>query len=253
MCIGIIVSADDLGISETVNDAIFRGMERGVITSASILPNGPAVESAAERTRRFPECSFGAHLNITQFKPMSAKTPSLLPGLIDNNNQFFPKAIWRIGIGLPELKAIYQEWCAQIEHLTLLGVRLSHLDTHQHVHTIPRMLPVLTALRHRYRINKIRISRNIYGAGDKPACTQLLAKKWLYNRALRVAGFRTTESFTDLQTFLNLCSVRPPRTSTIELSTHPGAEHSRHESHLLEDDLLHKLSYDIKLVSYNNL
>ena len=190
MSIGIIVSADDLGISEPVNDAIFRGMERGVITSASILSNGPAVEPAAERTRQFPHCSFGAHLNITQFKPLCAKTLASLPALINENNQFYPQAIWRLNIGLLALRAIYEEWCAQIEHLTRLGVRLSHLDTHQHVHTIPRLLPVLTALRRRYRIDKIRISRNMYRNQDGPANNQLLAKKWLFNRALRVAGLR---------------------------------------------------------------
>src|SRR5215471_2247740 len=64
MSVRIIVNADDLGISEAVNEATFRAMERGVITSATMLANGPEVVAAAKLAPRFPKCSFGVHLNL---------------------------------------------------------------------------------------------------------------------------------------------------------------------------------------------
>jgi len=51
----IIVNADDLGMSEAVNEAIFQGMQRGVITSATMLANGPALKAAAQSLHLFPK------------------------------------------------------------------------------------------------------------------------------------------------------------------------------------------------------
>ena len=75
----IIINADDLGISQEVNDAIFGLMAEGKVTSATILANGPAVEEAARRVAEFPECSFGVHLNLTEFKPWTMGPPSGFP------------------------------------------------------------------------------------------------------------------------------------------------------------------------------
>ena len=150
------------------------------------------------------------------------------------------------------LRAIYKEWCAQIDHLIQLGVQPSHLDAHHHVHTVPQMLPVLAALRRRYRINKARISLNMYDPAT-PASRVLLSKKWLYNQALRCIGFKTTRIFTELEVFINVCAVQPPREPLIELMTHPGSVLSSEEPGLLGSDWTKKLSYPVALVSYKAL
>ena len=82
----IIINADDLGISQEVNDAIFGLMAEGRITSATVLANGPAVEDAAKRLAEFPKCSFGVHLNLTQFKAISS-APGLKP-IVDRDGDF---------------------------------------------------------------------------------------------------------------------------------------------------------------------
>jgi hypothetical protein len=69
--IAVIVNADDLGMSREVNDAIFELMSRGRISSATILANAPATRDAARRAQAFPRCSFGVHLNLTQFEPLT--------------------------------------------------------------------------------------------------------------------------------------------------------------------------------------
>jgi predicted glycoside hydrolase/deacetylase ChbG (UPF0249 family) len=150
------------------------------------------------------------------------------------------------------LQAIFREWCCQIETLIGLGVEPSHLDGHHHVHTIPQLLPVLTTIRRRYKINKVRISRNMYDDTERPS-NLLLIKKRLFNSALRIAGFQTTRLFTDLRTFVKLCSARPPRLATVELMTHPGSVPPDDEEILLESDWTERLSYKAALVSYANL
>jgi predicted glycoside hydrolase/deacetylase ChbG (UPF0249 family) len=150
------------------------------------------------------------------------------------------------------LRAIFREWCSQIEKLMGLGIELSHLDAHHHVHTIPQMLPVLAALRRRYKIKRARLSRNLYSASEHP--TQLLLqKKKIYNLALRVIGFRTTRIFTDMETFVKQCATEPPRVKSLELMTHPGSLPRTEEANLLESDWPSRLSYRPTLVSYKSL
>jgi chitin disaccharide deacetylase len=252
MPIQIIVNADDLGVSAEVNEAIFRAMADGVITSATMLSNGSAVTPAARRLHRFPHCSFGVHLNLTEFQPLGAESYTALSSILNGHNCFNGNAIREVMISTPMLRAIYREWCAQIDNLIQLGVQPSHLDAHHHVHTIPQMLPVLAALRRRYRINKTRISRNMYDPAA-PASKILLSKKWLYNQALRCIGFKTTRIFTDLETFIRVCAARPPREQLIELMTHPGSAPSSEEPGLLASAWTKKLRYQVDLVSYKGL
>jgi predicted glycoside hydrolase/deacetylase ChbG (UPF0249 family) len=252
MPVRIIVNADDLGISEPVNEAIFQGLQSGVITSATMLSNGSAVRAAAQKLHLFPECSFGVHLNLTEFGPLCQGSYTDLASILDKNKFFNGNSIREVRIGLPMLRAIFREWCSQIENLMRLGVEPSHLDAHHHVHTIPQMLPVLAALRRRYKINKVRISRNMYDKTERPS-QLLLTKKVLYNLALRTIGFRTTRIFTDLGTFVKLCAVLPPRCVSVELMTHPGALPRTEEASLLESDWPRRLSYKAALVSYKSL
>jgi predicted glycoside hydrolase/deacetylase ChbG (UPF0249 family) len=247
----IIVNADDLGMSEAVNEAIFDGMRRGVITSATMLANGPEVDSAARNLDRFPNCSFGVHLNLTEFQPLCPETRTELSNILDENGDFNGNRIREVMISPRMLKAIFREWCSQIEHLVRLGVKPSHFDAHHHVHTIPQMLPVLMALRMRYKIAKIRISRNMYDGWERPA-ESLLAKKRLYNFALKTSGFRTTRLFTDLVTYVKLCGAEPPGVTSVELMTHPGSDPDGEEAKLLESDWPGRLSYKATLISYKS-
>jgi hypothetical protein len=114
------------------------------------------------------------------------------------------------------------------------------------------MLPVLALLRRRYKINRIRISRNLYTSQFLPT-PGVLARKRLYNRALRSVGFKTTGMFTDLETFVRLCSLEPPGKRTVEIMTHPGSEDHGEESRLLDSDWLTALAYQATLISYKAL
>ena len=248
----IIVNADDLGMSEEVNEAIFEGMRRGGVTSATILANGAAVLSATQNLRHFPKCSFGVHLNLTEFRPLGADSTRELSKILDANGCFNGNRIREIQIGPRMLKAIFREWCIQIEHLVGLGVHPSHLDAHHHVHTIPDLLPVLMALRIRYGVDKIRMSRNMYDDKERPS-EVLLAKKRVYNLALRAIGFRTTRIFTDLLTYVKMCGTHAPRVAAVELMTHPGSTPPGEEAKLLQSGWPSRLSYQPDLISYDNL
>lgn len=248
----IIVNADDLGINEAVNDAIFDGLRVGTITSSTLLANGPAIKAATQNLHFFPMCSFGVHLNLTEFEPLWPESRSTLAAILNQEGHFNGNTIREVHIGRRMLGAIFREWCCQIENLIALGVEPSHFDAHHHVHTIPQMLPVLRALRRRYKVKRIRISRNMYEDWERPG-RSLLAKKRAYNFALRAIGFRTTRVFTDLTTFVRLCAAEPPGSDTAELMTHPGSLPRNEEADLLESGWMGKFSYGVMPVSYKDL
>lgn len=250
----VIVNADDLGLSRPVNTAIFALMDQGAVTSATVLANGAAIEDAAAELRRFPRCSFGVHLNLTEFKPLSAAEG--LQSILDNEGNFRGNHIREIRLGNELKRAIFHEWCAQIDRLIALGIRPSHLDSHHHTHTIPALLPLLRRIRQKYRIEKVRLSRNVYRAGEPLAFRM---KKAAYNLALRrVAGFRTTQLFSGLDMFLEIHDGSGRHTAStvhahsIELMVHPGAPASEQERKLLVD-WLRQPPPSVRLISYNDL
>jgi hypothetical protein len=92
----------------------------------------------------------------------------------------------------------------------------------------------------------------MYDDQERPS-DLLLIKKRIFNSALRVTGFRTTGLFTDVRTFVKLCSAGPPRPEIVELMTHPGSDPLDDETSLVESDWMARLSYRAALVSYGNL
>lgn len=251
MSIKIIVNADDLGMSEPVNEAIFQGLQRGAITSATILSNGAAVKDAIGKLRFFPRSSFGVHLNLTEFAPLCDASFTDLAVILNENRCFDGNAIREIPISRRMRRAIFREWCCQIDNLIRLGLEPTHFDGHHHVHTIPQLLPVLAALRRRYKIRKIRLSKNMYTNSQRPAGS-LLTKKSILNLALRMIGFKTTRIFTDVTTFFQMCAKHPPRATSIELMAHPGSS-DLEETRLLEQNWPSRLAYPVALMSYKEL
>ena len=70
----LIITADDYGMSKSVNDAIEEGMERSVITSTNVMVNMPFYTGAAEVREKFPDASIGLHWNLTVGKPVTVGT-----------------------------------------------------------------------------------------------------------------------------------------------------------------------------------
>ncbi|MEJ1969754.1 MAG: ChbG/HpnK family deacetylase [Rhizomicrobium sp.] len=222
----VVVNADDLGLSPAVNDAIFAAIDAGRVTSATMLVNGDAFEDAVRRSRKYPHCSFGVHLNLTQFAPLSAAAAS--SPLVGDGGVLSSK--WREGRLTGALRrAARAEFAAQIERATAALGSISHVDSHHHVHTLPALFPALAAVVWRYGVRRVRLSRNHYEPAKAPG-PALLLKKYAWNRALRWGlRVRTTDCFTDLATF----AAAPIAGGVVELMVHPG-----HPSYAAENDIL---------------
>jgi predicted glycoside hydrolase/deacetylase ChbG (UPF0249 family) len=138
----LIINADDLGAAASVNAAVARTEAQGTITSASLMVGGRAAAEAADWARRHPGFGLGLHLTLTQGRPLSE--PGLIPNLVDASGAFLGRRhlIARCLRGLVPTKEVALEFEAQVERASDLGVRLTHLDGHQHVHILPPVADV---------------------------------------------------------------------------------------------------------------
>lgn len=242
----IIVNADDLGMSREVNETIFELMSRNRISSATIMANGPAFEDAVRVVGKLGNRSFGVHLNLTEFRPLSdvpwAPALTNLDGLLCRD-------IAKAAVKPALVRAIYEELCAQVTRVLQAGVSVSHFDSHHHIHTVPFVFPIVKAVQRRFGIRKIRISKNIYSE-RAPCPPALRLKKNVYNWALQ-AGSETTEGFTDLSSFCEAARNRPIWQQTIELMVHPGAPGSEQETALLSSAWEEAMPFPVHHLNYN--
>jgi predicted glycoside hydrolase/deacetylase ChbG (UPF0249 family) len=244
----IIVNADDLGLSQEVNDAIFTSIAEGRVSSASMLVNGDAFEAAAAICSDFPGCSFGVHLNLTQFAPLSGVRAARSFGGADGKMS----GAWRErNLGPGGLQAAYEEFCSQLERAGAALGKISHVDSHHHVHTIPALFPVLAAVVWRHGVRRVRLSRNHYGPDEK-ASRALLARKRIWNGALRhLIGARTATRFTDLATLVAAPVAEP--NATVEVMVHPGHPGYVEENAILSGDWRGNYPLPTELISYDGL
>ena len=61
----VIVHADDLGVTHSVNAATIKALRTGLVNSASLMPSTPWFPEIAAWARDHPEADLGAHLTLT--------------------------------------------------------------------------------------------------------------------------------------------------------------------------------------------
>jgi predicted glycoside hydrolase/deacetylase ChbG (UPF0249 family) len=246
--IRVIVNADDLGYSSEVNKAIFELMDLGRVTSATLMANGPAFEEAVMGLGARPGCSFGVHLNVTEFRPLTS--PEGLARILNGAGEFAGNSIRKVPLDSALCDAIYQEWAAQIRKIRSSGVNISHLDSHHHTHSIPRLFLVLKRLQRDFQIHRIRLTKNLYGA-QWPVSSKLRLLKKAWNLALRHhVRTRTTSTFTSFIEFHELASASRSLGTILEAMVHPGNPGFAEETRLLRTPWEESLPRRIQLINY---
>ncbi len=155
----LVVNADDFGLTENTNRGIAEAHRRGILSSATLLANGVAFDSAVELARGSPELGVGIHLNLTNGRPISDH--SFVPSLVDHNGHFsggpatLARRILARRVCLAEVE---RELAAQIEKVQASGITATHLDGHKHVHMLPGVFPIVVRLAQRYRVAGVRVA-----------------------------------------------------------------------------------------------
>jgi predicted glycoside hydrolase/deacetylase ChbG (UPF0249 family) len=155
----LVINVDDLALHSAVNRFVGQAIERSAITSASVLANGPCLNDvrAMNNAREFTNVGLGAHLNVLRGPPLSP--PDEVRSLLGANGMFlasFSRFFLRLSAGFIKTSEIEREWSRQIERLLDLGLRLTHLDSEQHTHCLPVLLPIIGRLACRYGLQWVR-------------------------------------------------------------------------------------------------
>jgi len=255
--IRLIINADDLGYAKANNDAIFRLMEMGHLTSATLMTNGHGFEDAVARLKNFPQCSFGIHLDLVDFDFITRDPALVNARLIDADGHVLSNLRRRFLLPTQALKdAIYRECCAQIEKALDAGVPLSHIDSHKHAHTVRYLPEVLLKLRDRYHLTKLRNkNQNFQWACDRPLSHRILrdAKRVLWCKRMANA-FIVPDHFDEARSGIEYLSrVKMDRDLSIEWMCHPGATHYPEDFEILAADWPSRLINNVKLISFNEL
>lgn len=249
--IRVIINADDLGNSKVSNDIIYL-LKKGIITSATLIANGPVFEDVISRLSTSIRDRIGVHLNLTDHKPLTANAN--LEPLLDENGEFCRK-IFSIKFTAKVKDAIFHEFCAQIDKIRSCGIKISHIDSHEHIHIIPGLFMVLKNVQKKYGIYKVRNTRNIYQLYQSyRGNLYRKIRKNVWQFALRnFLKTTTTDCFTDFLTFYKFSQIYSPKYDTIELMVHPGNSDHSEETKLLCTDWVSQLPFKVSLIDYNSL
>lgn len=141
----LIVNADDLGASASINRGVLEAHVHGVVTSASLMVDMPAAEEFASRSEQVPELSVGLHVTLTR----------------EDGELQFEKGACRVEL---------ERQLARFEEL--LGRAPTHLDSHHNVHLEQPLSDIFLAVARERRLplrdfSGVRYFADFYGQWDE--------------------------------------------------------------------------------------
>jgi hopanoid biosynthesis associated protein HpnK len=268
----LIVNADDFGRSHSINEAVIRAHQEGILTTASLMVNESGLDEAVKLAKENPRLGVGLHLTLSHgHAALSRKTN---PGLANERGEFSNKAaasgcryFFRVALREP----LRREILAQFEKFRATGLELDHVNGHLHFHLHPTVFAILMAAADELEIRRMRLTRDSFGLSGK-----LSSGRWwyrathalIYNRLsgragqeLHRRGIRHTQavfgllqdSRVDEDYLLRLLPELPPGDS--ELYSHPSLDDFKHEFDALVSDRVKAAARDqgIQLIRYQDL
>ena len=197
----VIVSADDFGLSEAVNDGIERAFTDGVLTSASLMVAGAAADDAVQRARRLPGLCVGLHLVLVEGP--AVLPPQDIPDLVDERGRFASEQA-RLGVRYffsPRARRqIAAEIRAQFAAFAALGLPLDHANAHKHMHLHPTVGHLMLRIGREFGLAAVRVPAEppavlaACGTPPSPRARALHAWSGLLRRQARAAGMLVNDA-----------------------------------------------------------
>lgn len=214
----LIINADDFGYCAAINAGIIHAHREGVLTSATLMANMPGTAEAIALAKQHPSLGIGCHLVLTMGRPLDATNTSLQ----DEKGNFYKLCDYLLMRESYSEEEIYREWCTQIDYLLAEGVKLTHFDSHHHIHFYPENREITTRISKKYDLP----ARNSYGTeGFSPTSGQAINELLL--------DMMNTESIRNMtlpySTLKNECLselketfAKGEKAHTLEMMVHPA-------------------------------
>jgi chitin disaccharide deacetylase len=246
----LIVNADDFGYTQGVNAGVIRGFREGIITSTTIMANGAAFEDAVQHAKQNPKLGVGCHLVLVDGPCVAA--PTSIPSLANQHGQLPPTLallMRKLLTGAIKEDDIARELRAQIRRIIQAGIEPTHVDSHKHTHSHPRVLKQLVRVANEFGIRRIRkpfedanvLLKSAFAGGWqtlKRSMMALAARRGLgrFDALARANGVVTPDHFWGvaatgrLNNGVLLSTVASIPEGASELMCHPGEYDERLES-----------------------
>src|SRR3978361_2062017 len=153
----VLVSADDFGLSEAVNEGIEQAHRDGILQAASLMVAGAAADDAVRRARTMPGLRVGLHLVVIEGPAMLPLAD--IPDLVDARGQF-PSDQLALGVRYyfrPDVRRqLAAEIRAQFCAFAATGLVLDHANAHKHMHLHPTVGAMLIGIGQEFGLRRGR-------------------------------------------------------------------------------------------------
>lgn len=197
---GVIFTADDFGLTESVNEAVERAYRAGKLDSASLMVSGNATADAVRRARAFPGLHVGLHLVVVEGP--AALPVAAIPDLVDAEG-WFPSNQLRLGFkyfGRPHVRRqLALEIRAQFAAFAATGLTLHHADAHKHMHLHPTVARLMLDIGREFGLRRVRVPTEppqvLARCGTRVGFGARALYHWsaMLRRQVRAAGMTTTD------------------------------------------------------------
>jgi hopanoid biosynthesis associated protein HpnK len=154
----LVITADDFGVHEAVNEGVEQAYRAGVLTAASMMMGEAATADAVRRARRLPDLRVGLHLVLAD--GCAVLPPREIAALVDDQGRFgnrMPIDGIRYFF-LPHVrKQLEAEIRAQFEAFAATGLVLDHVNAHKHFHVHPTLLTLMLRVGREFGLRAVRV------------------------------------------------------------------------------------------------
>lgn len=151
----LIIHADDVGVSQSENAATFLAMEKGSVSSGSIMMPCPWMGDVADYVRTHPNIDLGLHLTLTSewknYKWGPVTPVNQASSLVNKNGYFYSSvdSLHKFG----RVEEVEKELRAQIERARQFGIEPTHFDSHMgSLFASPEYLQIIIKMGREYKV-----------------------------------------------------------------------------------------------------
>jgi len=183
----LIIHADDLAIAHSEDAASLEALDKGYVTSASVIVPGPWLAEVADYAKAHPDADLGLHLALTSewntFRWGSVESKDKVPSLLDPSG-----ALWPLTEDVRKKAKpaeVEREYRAQVQQALAVGIHPTHLDTHMGSALVtPEIVAVYVKIAHEFHLPILapRIP------GDPLKLSAMLSEKDVMVDSVTIAG-----------------------------------------------------------------
>lgn len=159
----LIIHADDLAVAHSVDAASFDSLDKGAVTSASIMVPCPWLTEVAACAKAHPDADLGLHLTLTSewktYRWGSVASKDKVTSLLSQDGTF-PSDTGSVAAHASPAEA-EREIRAQVERALAVGIHPTHLDSHMgSVFPTPELFTAYVKVAHDYHLPFLAVRVN---------------------------------------------------------------------------------------------